>query len=758
MEDQNIQSQEPVENNETVETPVKEETVSAAPAPVKAAKSGGTKLSGKTIGIICGAVAVVAIIVVCLVLFLGDSVEKLMEKGLNAYNSGQSQEAKEYFEKAADKGNTDANFYLGEICENSGDMPNAAFNYEKAAKGGNGSAAERLGFILYEGNGVTQNKEQARTYFEMALQTSDDHSEQFYYDLGMLCYDGVGGTSDYAAAKSYFESAEIRGSAEASYMLGTYYEDGDKRVNRDILKAIDYYDRSARGGNIGAAERLGIIFTEDAEVEPDYSKAAVYFNQAAEGGSTYLYGNIGMIFYKGGHGVDRDLETAKAFFEQAVNNGVDWDSVLSCLADCYMESGEYDKAQAMVEKVLAKSDADDSSKARVYLIAGQLFQAGQGVDKDYNKAMEFYQAADNLGSKNAKAYIGDMYYKGLGVDKDYNQAFAYFDAAISNGCDKGFAYHRVGYLYYSGNVVAQDYATAKKYFEVAYNYNDAPGTYMLGYLYYKGYGVKANLKKAAAYFEKAAAQNNAAALEVLGYMYHHGEHYDVDMAKALDYYQKSEALGNALAMYQLGVCYRDGIGVTQDYNKAAEYFQKGAKKDNMSCIGALGILHYDGKGVEEDNEKAFQYMSKALDSGLEWPSMYWRIGCLYSSETDGHRDRDLAVYYLEKAINAGEEDHHMWSSYAYELYLKGNYTDSAKYYARAIDQSIIQGETKNKPTYLYCLGAILTHLKKYPEAAQYIAQALDEGYADKEGAAKSLLQKLINQGYVKSSVYGKYVK
>jgi len=47
---------------------------------------------------------------------------------------------------------------------------------------------------------------------------------------------------------------------------------------------------------------------------------------------------------------------------------------------------------------------------------------GDGVEQDYDAAMQRFLAADEAGNKKAARYVGLMYEQGLGVEQDYAQA------------------------------------------------------------------------------------------------------------------------------------------------------------------------------------------------------------------------------------------------------------------------------------------------------------------------------------------------
>ncbi|MBQ4401601.1 MAG: toll/interleukin-1 receptor domain-containing protein, partial [Synergistaceae bacterium] len=121
---------------------------------------------------------------------------------------------------------------------------------------------------------------------------------------------------------------------------------------------------------------------------------------------------------------------------------------------------------------------------------GEMYFYGREVEKDYGKAMEWYQRAAANGNSNAQFSIGYMYQNGLGVAQDYVKAMEWYEKAVSNG--NVTAQHNIGWMYYQG----QDYAKALEWFEKAASNGFAAAQSCIGDMYYQGYGVKQDYTKA----------------------------------------------------------------------------------------------------------------------------------------------------------------------------------------------------------------------------------------------------------------------
>jgi len=75
--------------------------------------------------------------------------------------------------------------------------------------------------------------------------------------------------------------------------------------------------------------------------------------------------------------------------------------------------------------------AQGNSQAMLYL--GLLYEAGQGVTKNINKAIEYWKKASELGSGMASGILAEMYQKGNGAARNINEAFKWYKKAADMG-------------------------------------------------------------------------------------------------------------------------------------------------------------------------------------------------------------------------------------------------------------------------------------------------------------------------------------
>jgi TPR repeat protein len=98
--------------------------------------------------------------------------------------------------------------------------------------------------------------------------------------------------------------------------------------------------------------------------------------------------------------------------------------------------------------------------AAAMTILGVLYDNGQGVAQDYNKASEWYEKAAAKGDVTAMTNLGVLYANGRGVAQDYSKAREWFEKGAAKG--QTTAMTNLGMLYDNGRGVAQDHSKARE--------------------------------------------------------------------------------------------------------------------------------------------------------------------------------------------------------------------------------------------------------------------------------------------------------
>jgi hypothetical protein len=111
-----------------------------------------------------------------------------------------------------------------------------------------------------------------------------------------------------------------RGHPQAQSILGHMYEDG-VGVEKNISKAIKYYEQAASKGFPDAECRLGHIYYRGQAVPRDTKKACKWLTRAANHDMAEAQNTLGHM-YLIGDGVKKDLQLASQWLHKAAANGI----------------------------------------------------------------------------------------------------------------------------------------------------------------------------------------------------------------------------------------------------------------------------------------------------------------------------------------------------------------------------------------------------------------------------------------------------
>lgn len=186
-------------------------------------------------------------------------------------NFGQ---AMSWYERAAEAGNAEAQFYLGVMYETGvrgNDMATAAKWYRKAAEQGHVQAQTRLGVLYYQGRGVPADLAEAARWYAKASEGGSPHAQ---YNLALMYERGQGVPANAAMAASLYEKASDGGTVQARLSLATLYARGDG-VKRDPQRALMWLNMAAASGlRVNDAIRQGLLDELSSEQEAEAKRLA----------------------------------------------------------------------------------------------------------------------------------------------------------------------------------------------------------------------------------------------------------------------------------------------------------------------------------------------------------------------------------------------------------------------------------------------------------------------------------------------------
>jgi TPR repeat protein len=228
----------------------------------------------------------------------------------NKTNPNNFGELRPDLERAARKGVTLAMLLLGQNLRQS-DANQALEWYEAAAEKGNAEAMLQSGLMLSNRKNPDDEKK-AVEFFERGAQAGNRFAK---YAAGECFYFGKGVLPNQGKAVEYLRDAAALGEARAMDLLGTHF-----RHQKEYPEALRYYNDAIRSGYSRSFSNLGVMYINGEGVTQNAKKAAELFRQGADQGDP-----VGAFYYanclNSGLGVQKDAKTAADYFRRAAKAG-----------------------------------------------------------------------------------------------------------------------------------------------------------------------------------------------------------------------------------------------------------------------------------------------------------------------------------------------------------------------------------------------------------------------------------------------------
>jgi TPR repeat protein len=223
-------------------------------------------------------------------------------------------------------------------------------------------------------------------------------------------------------ASRYYVAAHLN-NAQAEYALAEMYEYG-VYVDRDMPKALHFYELSAKHGNNAAKKYLAYLYLNDERSVPkDIQKAIYWYKEAAKDGDRDAFYSLGYIY--AGDEELKDIDRAIYWYEKAAKQGY----------------------------------------KKVYYSLGLLYLQRKKTKEDYKKAFEYFSRQKEHDSYSQMA-LGYMYAKGLGVHRDRQKAIEYYEKSAKQGHEIA-ALNLANMYAYAKDEALRDKTLAKYWYEAA---------------------------------------------------------------------------------------------------------------------------------------------------------------------------------------------------------------------------------------------------------------------------------------------------
>ena len=332
------------------------------------------------------------------------------------------------------------------------------------------------------------------------------------------------------------------GDMPSAVKTGDFYAQG-LGVEPNGAQAAEWYRKAAAQGDTGAAWKLAQLYIQGTLVKQDYEEALPYLQLSAQAGNVAAQTELARFYSEGLGGLSASKGDSILWNLKASAMGSQ-EAQEALRAQREADPDFYDVVNRFSATLLLAAQGDsqaqlsagegyrmgypvtknDEEALRYFTLAWQegqlpaaafelseMYQKGEGTEKDENKALELLGAAAQAKNPSAQYALGERAYKA--EPANYQDAFAWFSNAAEGGLAQ--AQYMTGFMLMQGQGTERSVPLAIEFFKKAATQNDTAAQYVLGQIYWKGLGVPKDKKEGRAWLEKASAGGNLAARELL---------------------------------------------------------------------------------------------------------------------------------------------------------------------------------------------------------------------------------------------------
>ncbi len=218
---------------------------------------------------------------------------------------------------------------------------------------------------------------------------------------------------------------------DAAMTLAKIYMTGHG-VPRDPQQTRRWYMKADDFGYMPATHTVGQIFEYGYAGEKSPPKALSYYKKAATAGYAPSMYALGELYLGGGDGVTADPKLGAQWLLEAAKRGH---------ADAlYAVGNMYDLGNILLhdaqKAVVYYKEAALKGQADAQDAIGLMFYTGEGVGQDLPAARKWFDLAARQGEPDAMFNLGAMLANGQGGEKDIMLAYVWLKLALESGVDK----------------------------------------------------------------------------------------------------------------------------------------------------------------------------------------------------------------------------------------------------------------------------------------------------------------------------------
>lgn len=423
---------------------------------------------------------------------------------------------------------------------------------------------------------------------------------------------------------------------DAQYAMGHFLRQSNQQ--NGVVQAMEYFKLAADQGQLQAMNTYGSILATSSQDTEQVKTGVKYIKDAAAKGLNEARRNMATILLRGVAGESKNVDEAFKYLEAASkdkDSQADYD-----LTQFYAGAGGPEKRDDEKAWTYLQKSADAGNANALTLLGALLFEGGKIGDKQITKdpalaVKKFQQLADQKNPTGLRT-MGELHQGGLGgVQKDFKKALEYYQQAVQG--NDAAAQLRLASFYDTGIDldpnddkidVARNDAAALQLYRLAAQNNSAPAIFQVGTFYEAGRAVDRDLTKAFTLFLQSGIMGMPAGMQKAGLYYLNGAGTQRDPVAASAWFARSAAAGLPDGSLNYGVLVENGAVPQKDPNLSQFFVAAGHYNDAVESAQAsdqvrfeallrLGSLHLRGLLVptteqpKPNFERAYVYFKQA---------------------------------------------------------------------------------------------------------------------------------------------------
>lgn len=317
------------------------------------------------------------------------------------------------------------------------------------------------------------------------------------------------------------------------------------------------------------------------------------------------------------------------------------------LVDDVMLSRDKEYAEKVFSDVLLCANNGD---AKCMNAVGCFYKSGLVVEKDYSKAMQWYNLASEHGYLPALFNKAHLYVEGKGVDKNIGEAIEIANMLRDNN---PMLYHAtLGTIYR----IDQQIDVAIKYYKEAAELGDPTSEFYYGAYIYNGKFCEENKKKGVKYLRSAAKKGVGNANFVMARLYELGADeagIKQSDAQALKNYKIAARKGSKKAQLKLAEIYKKGLlGAEKNAKESFKWYLILAESGDTNVAFNVAYSYAEGIGVENNYEEAVKWYNVAVNNGSA--AAMNNLAICYENGNGVEKNLEIAFSLYYKSANSGD--------------------------------------------------------------------------------------------------------